>query len=336
MHAQQFIPVSDSSQVGEARRAAAKIAETTELNATERGRVAIVVTELATNIVRHCHPHGGHVLLRAVDATTLEVIAVDRGRGMDAAQCMRDGYSTTGTAGQGLGAIQRQSTHFDVYSSPAGTVIRAEIATADSQRERRLPLPFGIVQTPAPNETLCGDGWRMVHEGTKISLMVIDGLGHGLHAAEAAQAASQAFDEDPFADPESLLHRCHRKLASTRGAAVATASIDGVAKTLRYAGVGNIGGTLLTGAQTRGMMSHNGTLGHQVRKIQAMDFDWSPEQSTLVMQSDGVQSRWTLDSYPGLLARHPALLAAVLHRDFIRGRDDATVAVVRSPKAGGA
>jgi hypothetical protein len=55
-----------------------------------------------------------------------------------------------------------------------------------------------------------------------------------------------------------------------------------------------------------------------------------PEHGLLVMHSDGLTGRWTLDRYPGLLVRHPALVAAVLYKDFLRGRDDATVVVVAS------
>ena len=47
------------------------------------------------------------------------------------------------------------------------------------------------------------------------------------------------------------------------------------------------------------------------------------------MNSDGLSSKWNLSGHPGLLGRHPMLIAAVLHRDFSRNTDDATVVVVR-------
>lgn len=329
MHQQRLILVSDSSQIGEARRIAAKVAEATSLNETDRGRVAIVVTELATNLVRHGGSGGGHIFVRAVDADDVEVVAVDRGCGMDLTQCLRDGYSTGGTAGQGLGAIRRQSSEFDAYSDAAGSALRCEIATDRSKRIPAQRLRFGVAQSNAPREEVCGDGWRMAYDAGRIALLLVDGLGHGVAASDAAVAAERAFDESPFDDPETMLQRCHKTLIGTRGAAVATAVLDLKRGVLRYAGVGNISGTLLTDTQRRGLMSHNGIVGHQVRKIQAIDYAWS-QQSTLVMHSDGVQSRWSIDPYPGLLQRHPSLLAAVLHRDFTRGRDDSTVAVLRS------
>jgi len=55
----------------------------------------------------------------------------------------------------------------------------------------------------------------------------------------------------------------------------------------------------------------------------------------LIMYSDGLQSRWNLQDYPGLVHRHPAVIASVLHRDFCRGRDDVTVLVVALEAAHG-
>ena len=69
-------------------------------------------------------------------------------------------------------------------------------------------------------------------------------------------------------------------------------------------------------------------MGHECRKIQTFSYPWS-KGSVLVLYSDGLQTRWTLDRYPALRGRDPALLAAVLYRDFARGRDDVTVVVGR-------
>lgn len=55
---------------------------------------------------------------------------------------------------------------------------------------------------------------------------------------------------------------------------------------------------------------------------------WDAE-SVLVLHSDGISSRWSLEQYPGLRDCHPALIAGVLHRDFRKGHDDSTVVVIR-------
>jgi hypothetical protein len=43
-------------------------------------------------------------------------------------------------------------------------------------------------------------------------------------------------------------------------------------------------------------------------------------------------SRWSLEDYPGLAARDPAVIAGVLYRDFSRRRDDVTVVVAAEPR----
>ena len=70
------------------------------------------------------------------------------------------------------------------------------------------------------------------------------------------------------------------------------------------------------------------SVGAEMRKVESFDYD-CPEHALLVMHSDGLQSRWSLEAYPGLVHRHPATVAAILYRDFVRGRDDITVVVVR-------
>ena len=74
-------------------------------------------------------------------------------------------------------------------------------------------------------------------------------------------------------------------------------------------------------------MSHPGIVGVQFRKAQPFDYAEVAGQ-LLILYSDGLQSRWNLSDYPGLVYRHPALIAAILHRDFCRGRDDVTVFVI--------
>jgi hypothetical protein len=74
------------------------------------------------------------------------------------------------------------------------------------------------------------------------------------------------------------------------------------------------------------MVSHNGTLGVQLLRTQQFEYDWQPG-SRIVMHSDGLSGRWSIDSYPGLNLKHPAVIAGVLYRDFVRRRDDATIVV---------
>jgi serine phosphatase RsbU (regulator of sigma subunit) len=157
---------------------------------------------------------------------------------------------------------------------------------------------------------------------------VVDGLGHGPDAAEAARLAIRAFHAHVAERPTRIIERMHDAMRSSRGAAVAVAEIDAEAGVIRYAGVGNISAAVVSGAEARNLVSHSGTVGHQLHNVQEFVYPW-PAGALLVMHSDGITQRWDLERYPGLASRDPVLVAGVLYRDFTRGRDDTTMLVVR-------
>lgn len=328
MPPQVVCQIAASSDVGTARRQAVRVATHAFADETLRGRVAVIATELGTNLASH--GGGGQLLFQVLevgDAKAVEVLAIDSGPGMaDPEQCVRDGYSTGGTPGNGIGAVKRLSEEFDVYSQVGkGTVVMARVHAA--------PVlagiwRWGVISTPAPGETAVGDSWRLSRSDNAVRIMVADGLGHGPFASEAAEAAAQVFQSAAYAGLKPFLERAHVALRHTRGAAVAVAACDIGSERLTYAGVGNIAGVILThGGATRGLMSHNGTVGAEMRTVQEMPYEWSVGDR-LIMHSDGIASRWRLGEYPGLALRHPALSCAILYRDYLRGRDDATVLVL--------
>lgn len=323
------VHVTNSSQIGDARRTALRVAEGAGFSEVRRGEVAIVATELATNLTRHAVD--GQLFVQRLcssGAEWLELLAVDRGPGMkDVQRCMQDGYSTAGTPGNGLGAIRRLSDEFDVFSTESrGTVVLSRFKTDAVCAPSSFAV--GAVSQPAPNEDACGDTWRVAGSGDDVAVMVADGLGHGSAAAEAAEYARDVFDDDPFAGDTDFYQRLHTRLLGTRGAALARAVVrSGV---VSYAGVGNISGSLVGLTSGRGLPSQNGIVGAESRRIATMSgYEWPP-RGLLLMHSDGLTSRWSLSAYPGLVLRHPAVVAAVLTRDHTRGRDDVTVVAVRA------
>ncbi|UAW99946.1 ATP-binding protein [Halopseudomonas nanhaiensis] len=322
----EVIAIEDASQVGQARRRAQQIAASIGFDATDAGRVALVVTELATNLLKHARL--GEMHLRQVPCAGgqgIEVLAVDRGPGFDAERCLHDGFSTGGTQGIGLGAVSRQAQVFDLYSDHRGSVVMARLF---SRGTKPVDLRFGISQHAQRNESACGDTWHLALDRKRISVLVVDGLGHGEDAAVAAQAGARAFAEHPFDGPDQLIADMHRSMQGTRGGAVAVLQLDVDSGGLSFAGIGNIGARIIAPQGTRGLASHPGIVGVQYRKTHTFSYPDAGGQ-LLVMFSDGLQSRWDLQDYPGLPFLHPAIIAAVLYRDFCRGRDDVTILVMQ-------
>jgi anti-sigma regulatory factor (Ser/Thr protein kinase) len=331
------LPITESSQAGAARRLATAMAGRLGFNETERGKVALVATEIAANIV--AHTSGGELLLRPLlgEPTGIELLALDKGPGMqNMGECLRDGYSTAGTPGKGLGAVRRLAGQFDLYSAPGrGTALLARLWSAARWKPPpAVGLQLGVVCLPLVGEEVCGDAWAARLGPGRSLIMVADGLGHGLLAAEASRAAIQVFEADGRHGPRPLIERAHVALQGTRGAAVAVAEVDLEGRMLRFAGIGNIAGTVITDEGSRGLVSHNGTVGHQFHKIQEFEYAWPPG-ALLVLHSDGLETKWRLDPYPGLAARDPSLIAGMLYRDFTRGRDDVTVLVARDAARAG-
>jgi anti-sigma regulatory factor (Ser/Thr protein kinase) len=325
------IPVDESSQIGEARRAAAELARDMELDATERGNLAIVAAEAATNLVRHSH--GGEILLqtcRYQEQRGVELLALDKGPGMtDVARSMRDGVSSGSTPGNGLGAMQRLSSAFEVYSAPAGTALLSRVWRGARPQRR---LEYGGISVAKSGEEVCGDAYAAENLPEGCRFLLADGLGHGYDAGVAAHEARRTFERHAGLAPAATVERAHGALRGTRGAALAVAEMDCGGGLVRYAGVGNISAAIISADGVRHLVSHNGTVGHEMRKLQEFSYPW-PRHATLVMHSDGLATHWDLRRYPGLLARDPSLIAGVLYRDFCRGRDDATVLVARETAA---
>ncbi|HEY4560783.1 MAG TPA: ATP-binding protein, partial [Lysobacter sp.] len=82
----------------------------------------------------------------------------------------------------------------------------------------------------------------------------------------------------------------------------------------------------------RELASQNGTLGGACPSVREQRVD-APRRSLVVMHSDGLSSRWSIRTHPGLRSRHPQVIAAALFRDAWRVRDDATVLVVETGEA---
>ncbi len=329
MHYHVFVPIEDASQVGEARRAAVQVANLARLDDIELGKLAIVVTELASNIIKHAKR--GEILIGNVRGNrSVEVIALDSGPGMDNLErSMEDGFSSAGTAGQGLGAVTRQSTSFEIYTRPgAGTAIIASIGAADWET---TPFEIGIVCRPVKGEIECGDGWALGRFPNRYTFMLADGLGHGTSAYAAASQAMKIFGKAAEKGPAEVLEVAHAALRPTRGAAVAVADVNHETGVVRYAGVGNVAGAILTNGTSRSLVSHNGIVGAEMRKVQEFTYPWNPE-SMLVMNSDGIGTQWHLDKHAGLMNKSAQMIASVLYRDFQRTRDDSTVMVARHKK----
>jgi anti-sigma regulatory factor (Ser/Thr protein kinase) len=329
------VGIEDPSQVHGAAAAAAAAAATAGLEAKDTASCELIATELATNLVKHAYT--GRLVVNVSGHGAVQLVAVDRGPGIaDVSASMVDGYSTTSSLGGGLGACRRAAAQFDLYSRPGqGTVVLARIGP--SAAEPAGSVEIGGIITPHPGESAVGDGFGLAWEKDLLTVGVVDGLGHGVAAAQARQAALEMIEQQPTLDSAGLLRELDAGLRVTRGAAAAIAQIDGWSRQLGFAGLGNVIGRLFRPGDSQTLVSRAGILGagQQTRPHRVVSADWRPP-AVLVLHTDGINSRWDPSDYPGADRHHPAILAALIWRDANRGNDDATVVVIRTPSDKGA
>ena len=330
-----WLRLDEPSSAGAARRAAEQLAQDIGLPRARVAEVGLAVTELATNV--HLHGGGGALLLRSVRAggsAAVEVVAVDSGPGIaDVGIARRDGHSTAGTLGIGLGMATRLADRLDIASRPGrGTVLVARFE-ADRQARPTLaaeatgPQAAGISR-PASGEQVCGDAYAVRHDGPRISLMVCDGAGHGSLAAAAAHLAVQAFTDpaQPVSPPEVALRRIHRTLAGSCGGAVAIAELDLAAHRLRFVGIGNIAGAVVSAHEKHSLVSVDGIVGYREPPMRPFE-QLLPAGAVVILHSDGVSRRWNFDEIDHLVSGTPLVIAATVLRDAGIRHGDACVLV---------
>jgi anti-sigma regulatory factor (Ser/Thr protein kinase) len=327
-----WVGITHASDIAAARRVGQRMAQQQGFDDTRAGQLAIIITELATNMLKHAGE--GRISLSFAyggEACGIDVLGFDRGPGIaNLGAALRDGMSSAGTAGTGLGALRRLSDQFDVYAPRGkGSVFFMRLWAGAAPA---VQPQSGGVCLPLAGETESGDAWAVARQRHEIALLMVDGLGHGPEAAKAAKAAIDAMTLQPSLRPAEQVEVCHAALRSTRGAALAVALLDPAARQLRFSGVGNIGACIVDGGPRRQLVSHNGIVGHNMRKVQEFTLPCEPG-ALVILASDGITTQWDLDQHPGLVACDPAIIAAVLLRDYARGRDDASVLVQRVPEA---
>jgi anti-sigma regulatory factor (Ser/Thr protein kinase)/serine/threonine protein phosphatase PrpC len=343
--------IKEEAHVGAARRGVRRFASQLGFSDDQLSELDIVVQEMGTNAVRYATGGGClHWAETLGEEPGLELFYYDKGPGVyDLERALRDGVSSGGSLGTGFGAMRRLLDEFDAYSTVKGTTRRLTTAARrttygtalfgrkwvkpfndEGQRERarRVTRRVGCWSRPRPGEEMNGDAYFIKEHDGETLLAVVDGLGHGRGAREAAAAALDTLEQWEGEPLDELIHSTHDALRATRGAVMGAVVLDHARQAFTYAGVGNVEVRVLGASDPARPIPTNGTLGARLSQVRVWPHRWD-EGTTLVIASDGISATWDAAAYPGLTTRSPQLLAGVLLRDFSRNSDDATVLVYR-------
>ncbi|WP_433831421.1 SpoIIE family protein phosphatase [Flavobacterium anhuiense] len=324
--------IEDRSLIAFIKREIHNLALQLGFTAHRAGEADIIVAELTSNLIKYAN--GGELLYRAhcdEGHNQIEIYCLDNGIGIDnISKIMHDGYSSSNTLGQGLGAIRRLSNDFQIYSlKDWGTVQYVKICDKSDYSVPALASGFNssAFSVNYPGERVCGDGYHIKYLKRGFQIFVGDGLGHGVNANLAIQQAIKAFKHSGEHDPSEILRDIHDQVKKSRGLVATIACVDYAKETWNICGIGNISTRICFGLENKTYTPYNGIIGHNIpRTLNSTTVPYQKHQ-IIVMHSDGLRTRWNLNDLTSIIKQNPGLIAASLYKDNIRGTDDATVLV---------
>lgn len=329
--------IEDRSYFSIIKKDIAKAAKGIGFSVEQIGRLNIIISELTSNLLKFGQQKR-EFIWKAVcqnGQAGIEMLALDKGPGIsNINHALQDGFSTSGTAGEGLGAVRRLSHFFDVYSQAGqGTVVLSRLFSKNSLLPVNTTAVTAALSVPKPGEELSGDGYHVEFDAEQdiFNLLVLDGLGHGPQAHEAAEAALKVYACQKKESPARGLEEIHQSIKKTRGGVGMALHYNFKKQEISYYGVGNISGRLVGYDSAKSLISFNGIVGHIMSpraKNQLIEWGYG---MLLIVHSDGIHSHWELRNYPHIQAHDPLILAACLYRDANRGTDDVTIVVSKYP-----
>jgi anti-sigma regulatory factor (Ser/Thr protein kinase) len=327
------IRVSHPSDRSIACQVARELAQALGFTPLQGEEIVLVVSELATNLLHHAR--AGTLVLRGIDAGErqgIQIESIDRGKGMaDVELAIADGFSTSGSLGNGLGTVNRLMDELDITSQigpDSGTHILCKRWRRPPERVEDCPLEFGVATRPYPGQSLNGDTYTLKrwHQGALVA--VIDGLGHGQYAHRAARTARDYVNRH-YDQPLTELYRgVGRACRATRGVVMATARFDCRQNTFTFASIGNIEARLMGSPTPVRFLLRRGILGNNAPRPAVTEHPWRPH-FILVLHTDGLITHWQGDSFPQMgKASAPTIARELMHK-LAKDNDDATVVVVK-------
>lgn len=287
--------------------------------------IDLVIAEMTSNLVKHAS--GGSIWVKLIEEAGmqgLELIAVDNGPGMqDVTRMVADGISTKNTLGHGLGSIKRLSDLFQIFSQKgSGTIVLSRIFASELPAFYSPKAEIRSLLLPKPGEKACGDGFASTVSHTHYRFFLGDGLGHGPEAEAAVVKACDAFVHCTETNPVDILRHINSAVKKTRGLVGTVVVFDIENKLWQLCGIGNISTRIIGPSNAKSYTAYNGIIGLNVPNTLSHQEVPYEKGQCLIMCSDGLKSRWDIQKYPGIMRYDPAILTALLVKEFTRNTDD--------------
>lgn len=334
--------INDSWDIGHTRRYIVEESRKLGFNSIELGEISIVINELCTNFIKHKAVDGTLIfnILNESDRVGIEITARDKGPGIeDIDNSIKDGISSKGTMGGGIGALKRLMDSFEIYSNcvsgksihsqleSIGTLIILKKWASNKFKHDTDDVKVSLLSTPCAGAEANGDYYYIKKFKDRCIFAVIDGIGHGEEASSASKLASKIIADNTHKSIEHILMAVNKGLINTRGVVAGIVVIDTLKKEFEYAAVGNIDFRYILNGTTERFVYSNGFLGrysHCKIKVHRKIYE---KNSVITMCTDGISNKWDYSSYLNIDLNNPALLCNLILKDFGKSIDDATILV---------
>jgi anti-sigma regulatory factor (Ser/Thr protein kinase) len=330
----KYIVISNQAEVVAIRRIAKDIAHDIGFDEVTRTEISLVVSELASNIIKYA-PRGSVTLTPLCENNRegLMIEAEDDGEGFNQHTSIQDGISTSGTLGVGLGAVNRLMDEFDILQreDSTGTRIVCKRWLHDNSNiaGEHCPFDFGVISRPKPGESANGDSYVIKQTKTGSLVAVIDGVGHGILASQAASAARQYIERHAESSLLDIFKGVDRACAATRGVVMAIAVFDWHKNVFRFASVGNIEVSVFHGHREKPkFIVRRGIIGKHAPQPVIIENEWH-QGDMLALHSDGLSTHWSWQDFIQY-ADYPAqVIAENIYNANQKDHDDATILIVK-------
>ena len=193
--------------------------------------------------------------------------------------------------------------------------------------ENGKKIEIAEYKRPLYNGPYCGDATAFHAENGITNLLIVDGLGHGKQAEEAAVAAVNYVSNHWILDLPELFAECGNAIRDTRGVAMGIARINEITGELSYAGIGNPR-AIIAGENVIRLTSTYGIVGSRYRKLNIEKAQLNQGDLVLLF-TDGLKERVDISAYKYLLNDNLDYLAMKILQDWSIERDDAAILIYR-------
>jgi len=340
-----ILEIDSDADVGVCRRKSVSLAGQLGFDDVKIGEVAILVSELVTNVLKHGGGKGRIMICQLQDdqnRKAIEIWCCDQGDGIqNVEKAMHDGFTNKQTLGIGLGTIRRFSDIFEINPKLNDTRISTVLKPINNYKHcirivKWIPenhwkgtnrnLITGAVSRCKPGEILNGDSYVISNlSSDKTIAAIIDGLGHGKEAHMASNIIKEQILLKSELPLNELINYTHQAARGTRGAVIGLVYINIETSKLYFVGIGNIEGFILSPSSKKSLISFGGILGHNIRTPQIFEFPFKSGDAVCLF-SDGINTRWNTDEINW--KEHPQKIADFLINNYSRSNDDATVLII--------